>query len=401
MKLFNRVFGGIRLGFAQIRGKLRGGSRGRLLICLLGVGLAIAVLVVVLGLSFGLAGGELIESEDVDLWLLPDDAGLQDGPLPAEGSRIDSAHDLAATIEGDDRVDFASPVLIEFIEVENTISGERAWVVGLGIKPLPDEGAIAGLETSALRTESNDEGSIDLVLSAATGQQLLAVSGDEVRISGSDRTAVVAAISEEDVHSPAGELPVVLMDIDDLQQTTGAAEDDLADQILISTDSAAVQSELRDHYPEYEISTRADLFGSEVSPTDLPVAMAAGAGLVAIGIAAAFVATTMGLELAATRRSMAVLDALGVGTTTKSIAIMAETLIISVLGGLLGVVLGWIGINAINTGLAAFIGLPTVAIFSSTIALMGIAAAILVGMISVWYPWWIAWRTNTLEELTR
>lgn len=408
MKQGRRVVGVLGLGVRRVVGRLTGSEPGRMIVCISGVALAIGLLVVVTGLAVGIAGGATVESEDIDYWIVPDDDGATDGPLPAEGVRLGGVHDVAFRLNDDDRVDYSTPALVEPIRIENPSTDEQGYVVVIGVIPPSDGRDVLGMSTAALDETypHYDDGSYDgewtgeVVLSPAAAAQLDASTGDELR-RGSDRHFHVVDVADEDIDTAMGELPVVVVPLAELQTITGTAADDQADQILVATNDPSVQEEIKDIYPGTTVVTRDGFTGVSISATNLPVAMALAAGVVALGVGIAFVATMMGLELTATRNSLAVIDAVGFTGWSKTLVLIAETLTLASLGGIFGIGVGWAGIRTLNAGLAGPLDLPRVAEFTPLLAGYALLAALAVGLLSVAYPLYIAHRTEPLSELTR
>lgn len=398
----------VGLGVRRVFGRLTGPTPGRTLVCLFGVALAIAVLVVVTGLSLGLAGSATVESDDVNYWIVPEEEETGITPLAYEGATLGSVHDTAARLAEDDRIDHVSPVAIQPLRLDNPETGDREYVLALGVIPSGDGQTVAGIETDALDASYPyyADGGYDgtwtgeLVVSPAVSNRLAVDIGDDLVAGSTDRPLSVVAIADEDPSVGAGEAPVVVVHLAELQDLTNTVDGDQADQILVVTDSD-VRDDIEGVYPETSVVTRTGLFDVSVTPTNLPFAMAVGSGLVALGIGVAFVATMMGLELTATRQSLAILDAIGISRLSVALVLLSETVTIAVLGGLLGIGLGALGIVGVNAGIGEVVDLPAVATFEPVLVGYGLAAAVTVGVVSVLYPLYLARRTDTLAELTR
>jgi len=401
--------GVVGLGVRRVFGRLTGPTPGRTVVSVLGVAVAIAVLVVVTGLSLGLAGTATVEAEGVNYWIVPEEGETGMTPLAYEGARLGAVHDVAARIAEDSRVEYATPVAIQPLRLDDPGSDERRYVLAIGVVPSAGDRSIAGMSTGPL----NDQypyyagGSYDgpwtgeLVVSPAVADRLDVAVGDELDAGGTDRQLRVVSVESDDPTVGAGEVPAVAMHLAELQTLTDTVEGDQADQILVVTDGSDLKDDLAATYPETSVVTRAGLFSVSATPTNLPFAMAVASGLVALGIGVAFVTTMMGLELTATRQSLAVLDAVGFSWWSVALLLVTETVTVVVLGGILGVALGAAGVAGLNAGVTDAVGLPGVATFEPVLIAYGLGIAVVVGVLSVGYPLYIAWRTRTLSELTR
>lgn len=398
----------VGLGVRRVGGRLTGPTPGRTVVCLVGVAMAIALLVVVTGLSLGLADSTTVQSSDVNYWIVPEADATGTTPLAIEGAQLGGVHDVSASLAADDRISYVTPVAIQPLRLDRPATGDREWVLALGIIPTDSGYTLAGMETGSLDASYpyyangtyNGTWTGEIVVSPAVSDRLDAGDGDELTAGEATRPLRVVDVADEDPRVGVSDAPVVVMHLAELQTLTDTADGDLADQILVATD-ADLRSDLEGVYPRTSVVTRSGLFSVAATPTNLPFAMAVGAGLVALGIGVAFVATMMGLELTATRQSLAILDAIGVSRLGITVLLVTETVTVAVLGGLLGIGLGALGIVGVNRGLGGVIDLPGVATFEPWLIGYGLVVAVAVGTISVLYPIYIAWRTDTLAELTR
>ncbi|WP_233559322.1 MULTISPECIES: FtsX-like permease family protein [unclassified Halorubrum] len=396
------------LGVRRVVGRLRTGARGRTLVSITGVALAVALLVVVTSLSAGLAGGATVQSEDIDYWIVPDESGAGSVPLNAEGAQLSEVHRITAQLRADSRINYVTPVAITPIQLRHPATNEQTYVLVLGV--IPESGRhVAGLNTTPLADSyvHYDNGSYagpwtgQMVISPAVATELNVTQRDELALGGSTRTGTVSHVTDTNLDAGVGEVPAIVMPLAELQTLTGQASSDTADQILVSTTDPSVQSLLTDIYPGTSVVSRVGLAGAETSTTNLPLAMALAATVVAGGIGVAFVATMMGLELTASRQEIAILGAVGFSTRARVLVVITETVTVAILGGLLGVALGSVGIVGLNAAIAEFVGVTTLATLTPGIILYALAAAVAVGVLAVPYPLYLATQTDVLAALTR
>ncbi|GAB6878823.1 hypothetical protein JCM17823_10970 [Halorubrum gandharaense] len=397
------------LGVRRVIGRLRGAAPGRTAACITGVAIAVALLFVVTGLSMGLAASATVESENIDYWIVPDEGGSGSVPLDAEGARLSEVHEVANDLEADDRIEYSSPVVLQPVQVENPATGEREYVIAVGVVSDGDHRRIADMNVTALdETYGYHAGgsydgawSGDVIATPGVAESLDIESGDDVRLRNDDREFTIVDINDREMAAGFGEVPAVAMPLAELQSVTGLDAADEADQILVSTDDAAVQEELAGIYPGTQVVSRSGLMGADTTPTNLPLAMALASALVAGGIGVAFVATMMGLELTAGRRELAVLDAVGFSWRTRALVVVSETLTVAALGGVVGVGLGLLATIGVNVGVASAVGIPSIATVSPLLVGYAFVAALVVGVCAAPYPLYLAAKTETLEELTR
>lgn len=403
-----RAMAVIGLGVRRVAGRLRGAAPGRMAVCIAGVAVAVALLVVVTSVSLGLAGSTTVESEDIDYWIVPDDGGAGSVPLESEGARLSQVHTITAALNADDRIAYASPIVLQPLRLENPSTGDYEYVVAVGVVPSGEQRQVAEMQIGPLPDGDpyyadggyNGTWTGAFVASPAVADRLTLSVNETAAVSGTHRSLTLVGVTDHELTAGFGEVPAIVMPLAELQSLTGLAEADEADQILVSTTDPAVKSELTGIYPRTEVVSRAGLTNFQTTSTNLPLAMALAATVVAGGIGTAFVATMMGLELTAGRRELAVLGAVGFSRRMQALTVIAETVTVAVIGGVLGVSLGALATLAVNVGVTSIIGVQSLATLTPAVAGYGIVVAVLVGLSAAPYPLYLTLRTQILEELT-
>ena len=406
--MFERPLGIIGLAVTRIRSRLTGADAGRLRLCVVGVALAVGLMMVLSGIALGLASQSTVQSEDVDLWITPEGSDTGSMVLPEDGASLGDVHTVSADLQSDDRVDYTSPVLIEPVRIVDPTTENQAFVIAIGVIPAADR-TISGIPIDELDPSYGyyNEGSYDGEWSGttvATEAAMTVLGSDEpdeliARSGTGDHSLTIVDRSETTIASGIGDVPSIVVPLAELQTITGVEEADQADQILVSTTDASVRPDLEGLYPGTEVVSRAGITGSEVSTSSLPLAMAVSSFLVALVVGVLFVATMMGLELTSSRRYIAMLDAVGFSTGSRSLLVFAETLTISILGGVLGISLGLAGVVGINQAMRETVGVA-VARFDPILLGYGIGVALLIGVLAGPYPVWLSRRLETVEVMS-
>ncbi|QLG63863.1 ABC transporter permease [Halorarum salinum] len=400
----------LALGVRRVVGRTLVVSPRRFLSSVLAVAIAVGFVVTVSGVALGLAAGSTVESPSVDYWIVPEDGG--DGPtaLPVGGSRLGEVHGTAARLNADDRIDHATPVLVAPLAVENPRTGEREYVVALGLVPAGDGTRVSGLSTDHLRPGDPHyaDGGYDgdwtgeAVLNPAAAERLGVDAGDELRDgSGSgDRSLAVTAVDDGPGAVGGGMVPLALVHLSELQALTGADAGDQADQLLVRTDSRDVKPTLAAAYPRTKVVPSDGFSATAVAESERALAIGLAASLVALVVGVLFVATVMGLEVTADREQLAVLDAVGFSPASRGLVVLAETLAVAACGGVCGVLLGGAGIVATNAVAGHVLSVPSVARFHVALVGYGVGLAVLVGLLAAPYPLLLARRASR-EGVTR
>ncbi len=398
----------ITLGIRRVSGRLTGPTPGRTVVSIVGVAAAIAVLVIITGISIGLAGTVTVEGDETDYWLVAEESDIGSTPFAYEGTRLSNIHEMAATIADDDRVSHTTPVAIEPIRLESE-ADKSAYVLAVGVVPAAEERGVLGFDVSRLDESypHHSSGSYngtwtgELLASPATVEILSLEAGDTLSTDRTQDEFTVLETFDEDPEIGMGEVPLVVTHLSELQSVTGLADEDRGDQILIASSDGGIRGDLEEQYPGTSVTTEGGFDDINPETTDMPFALAFAAGITSLGIGIIFVATMMGLELTATRTQLATLRAVGFSGGSIALLVLAETVTVALLGGILGVIFGIGGIVALNAGVANYLHLPVVASVEPLLVVYAIAAAGLVGILSVVYPLFVARRTDTIEELTQ
>ncbi|WP_311173108.1 ABC transporter permease [Halobellus ordinarius] len=406
-----RIAALVGLGFRRTLGKAKSGSSRRLLLSLTGVAVAIMLMITVSGVALGLASQSAVQSEDVDYWVVPEGGSLNTIAVSTEGPQLGATHGLTERLQRDERVRYATPVLMQVVPVESPSGDAPEYILFVGvIAPEDTTPTIAGLSTASLQTGDPyyDNGTYngtwtgEVVVNAATAELLNASNGSAIVPTGEAPGPLrVEAVSDGEFQTGIGAAPVALVHLSELQATTGATGDDAADQLLVSTNDPAVRERLTGLYPNTVVVTRAGIAAQETSLSSLPVAMGVAALVVALLVGLLFTATMMGLEVTNDRTALATFTALGYSERSLSVLVVAETVSLAALGGLLGVALGALGIVATNGIVAATLGVPSLALLRPELLGYGFAVALLIGLLSAPYPIWLSRRTDALEVMRR
>lgn len=390
----------------RVRGRVRIAPQ-RVLLSVLGVAIAIGLMVSVTGIAAGLASQAVIESEGVDYWIVPEDSSAESVVVGSGEVKLGDVHATAQSLNQDDRISYATPVLLTLVPFQDTETGERTYVLTVGIIP-NSELEVLGLSAAPMTPGDpyyangsyNGTWTGEVVANEATGTLLNASTGDSVNSSrAGDRQFTVVNVSAGDAPSIGGNIPIALVQLGELQAISGAQTGDQADQILVST-NARIQDTLAEQYPRTTVVQRSGLAAQDVSTSSLPLAIALAALVTAVVVGVLFVTTLMGLEVNASRRELGMLAAMGISRRSRSIIIATETVLIAIVGGILGIGIGALGILGVNVFGTSMLGIDTVARFDPRMILYALAVALIIGVVGAIYPIALSRRTTQLEVLS-
>jgi putative ABC transport system permease protein len=409
----------------------------------------------------------------VDYWVVPEGATLDTIAVSVDGPRLGEVHAITDDLAGDDRVGYATPVLVQLVPVRptpatppdgpssgasagtspNATTGTpsnatatprnastREYVVFVGVVGPPDSTqpqrnrSVAGVPVDPLTPGDpyyangtyDGEWTGEVVLSGAAAEVLNASAGDDVTPAGTAldttdraterttrgangnmtgnatrRTFTVTHVANGSLTTGVGPAPVAVVHLAELQAATGAADGDQADQLLVSTNSPAIEGRIETLYPGTDVVTRAGLSTStdQLSTSSLPVAMGVAGIVVSVAVGALFVATLFGLDVLAGRDRLAALSAIGVAGRSQSLLVLTEVLTLCLLGGVTGTILGIVGIALVNAVAGELLGVSDVAVFRPELLGVGLAVAVLIGLLAAPYPLLLSRRLDLGEVL--
>ena len=406
---FMRLLGISGLAVRRVVERATGADARRVWLSIGGIAIAIGLMLIVTGVGLGLSAGSTVESDSVDYWILPETSGSSTAVVSTGGTQFGGVHAQNARIQSMKAVEYSTPMLMQLLRVRAPDSEEPEYILALGIIPSTRTDTVAGISTAGLTPGDpyyangsyDGQWTGDVVLSPAAAEVLNASTGQRLQVFTTNPRAsgfTVQNVSATETGTGFGQMPVAIFRLSELQTISGANSGDQADQILVSTNAPGIKDDLAGVYPRSTVVTRSGLSTSQVADSELPLAVSVTAFIVSLIVGTLFVATTMGLEIVADRRQLAMLAAIGFRGRDRALLVLVQTLCITLLGGLLGIGLGVGGIALTNTFAADLVG-GTVARFHPLLAGYGLGVALLIGLLSAPYLLVMTHRTDTLEAL--
>lgn len=369
--------------------------------CILGVGIAIGLMVIVSAVALGLAASTTVESGNADYRVTAGD-GATSASVDVSDPQLGSVREATAAIRDHDSVTGATPVLVELLRVSPTDRNEEELVVVVGVVSGQGIGSVSGTDIRPLTDGDPHYGGApatnEAVVSPGAAELLATEEGDQLVVAG-DRTVDVIAVAGADQGGPSANVPVVAMQLSELQALTGAADGDRADEIHVSADGD-VSGFLEGIYPD--VSVRSDSVTDTVQESsEQALAVALVAAVLGIGVGVAFTATSMGLLIANDRRRLAVLGAIGLSRSSRAVTVLVTTLAVTLLGGVLGLTLAGGGIAVLNRIVGPRAGVGPLAATDPVLGAYGLVIALGIGLLSAPYLILVANRTSLSEAIER
>jgi putative ABC transport system permease protein len=377
-----------------------------------GVAIAVALMLVVTATGLGLVQGTTVRGDAVDYWVVPESGGASTMVVSTESAQLGDVHRKTAELNGDGRVEYATPVLISVVEVE--ADGKSEYVLGVGVIPDPKLDRVAGLPTGALSAGDPyyADGSYDgrwtgeAVLSKGAADRLGVSKGADLSVSGAtsgsgSRTLQATAVEEAAVESGLSGIPVMVVQLSELQEITGAKSADQANQILVQSNAGGLESTLEERFPNANAVTRAGFAAQNTVDSDLPLAMGVAALLVAIVVGTLFVATTQGLQVEADSEQLATLTAIGFSRQARAILLVVQALALTLVGGVVGILLAYVTTLITNWAAVRAISTVPIADFHPLLVVYGLGVAAFIGLLVAPYLLAMERRTESVTEVVR
>jgi putative ABC transport system permease protein len=302
-------------------------------------------------------------------------------------------------------------VLLEFVGLVNPSASVGEYVLVIGVVPSEAPYEVAGISTGELTAGDPHyaNGSYDgdptneVVLSESAADLLNASERDDLRLRTRDvQTQQMTVVDVNGTSaSGVGSVPIAVVHLSELQSITGMTEGDQSNQFLVITNDPSVRSDLEGVYPNTDVIARNDVGLNRRGGDELALAVVVAAFVTAVGVGALTVATMMGLEVTNDRRRLALLAAVGYTRRSRAILVLVEVLTVALLGGILGVLLGFAGIETTNQIAASFVGDAPPARFHPLLVPYGIGLAVVIGVVASLYPIYLSYRSRPMAVITR
>lgn len=375
-----------------------------------GVSLAVALMLIVTAIGVGIATQSTVYSDDIDYWITPETEGGSSVLVETDAPRFGSVHEVSDRLREDDDIRYASPVLTQAMLIESP-GGEREYVLAIGI--VGDDGLtqVSSVTTSGLTAGDpyyangtyNGNWTGEMVFSAGAASLLDVETGDDITV----RRPTVSEnqsfyVSNVDAGDQQGsQFPIVVMQLSELQTIGGAAEGDQAEQILVGANDPAVRDRLTDVYPRSTVESRAGVTSQQVFDEELPLALSITAFLIAVVVGTLFVMTMTGLEVTADRVRLGTLAAIGISGSSRLWLLSVQTVLSTLLGGIVGIGLGFAGILAVNEISAAYLTVVSVAASDPLLLPYGLGVSLVIALLSLPYLVVLLRRVGTVAEVLR
>lgn len=385
-------------------------SRGRTVLTVLGITLAVLSTTLLAGTGIGVVetGQQKFDASGRDLWISGGAVRFAPGTVGGIENSITDAHQLEQELRQREDVATATPMSFQTVYV-STNGTEFETVIGVGA---PAKKAAVQLSSGPGFTKDDvhyGNGSYDgpmtneVVVGQRVAEQYDIEVGDTLYVGGtlaSAREHRFTVVGVSPTFSQFLGAPSVVLHLSELQEVTGTTGTDSATLVTVrlrdGADPAQVAAEIEREYPQYDVRTNQEQLTKTLE--EQATVLAAGASLVLLAVVSGL-ALTLNLLLTHVhqqRRELAALKALGMSSSTLATAIGAQSLLLGVLGGLVGVGLSYPAVEVLNYVAYAVVGFDDVVRLPGVVLVGGFGLAVgtsLLGSLAA------GWRTSRLSPL--
>jgi putative ABC transport system permease protein len=381
----------------------------RTLLNIIGVTLAIISLVILISLGSGLldTGEQVLEDSTMHLWIKGRPVDLKTQYIQSSQAMISDVHQIRTQTQADPRVNMATPLLTEIVYAYKEGEDPKA-VFGLGVDtggPIVTISSGAPISTSTLYNGSTYDGPFTSeVLVDSRAAHLLGVEVGDTIFAGktiSDaRNRQFKVVGISDSLSTFSINAMVIFPFPEFQLITGNHYNDSASMIIVRLNdintAELVKNDLRKQYPEYQVSTNREFLNNIIKQNGFFIASASSIVILALVMGTSLIILTMLLSLNERKKEIGILQVVGFSRLSITRSFGFEGFIISIIGGISGILLSVPIAEIINQIVKKMTGFDELLVLDNKIMLLGFSMAVIIGLLSTLAT---IWRLSTIKPI--
>ena len=408
--MFERLRGATGVGLSGLRHR-----RGRAALAVVGIALAVLLVVLLSGLGYGLTttGGQAIDWLDRDLWATTGPVAFAPGAVGGVENPIEDAHLVADRMSRVEGVGEVQALAFQAVYVSPD-GGEFDTVVGVGGTGSGDTIVIqqgrtfSGTDVHYANGTYEGPMTHEVIVGPRLADRYGLEPGDTLHVGG---TLAAARENEFEVVGISNTFsrflgtPTVALHLSELQEVSGGTGNDRAAILAVTladgADPAAVERRIERRFPRFDVRTNDQQVGAVIGNQG-PV-LAAATTLVALAVVAgvALVTNVLALLVAQQRERFAALKAAGVSGRLLAVAVLAQGLVVGLLGGALGLALALPATTLLNRVVADLAGFSGLLATPPWLLAGALALAAVVGVGGSTVAGWRVSRLSPLAHLRR
>jgi ABC-type antimicrobial peptide transport system permease subunit len=405
--------------------------KGRTAMTILAVAISMALLVSMLSIAAGILENAVSGIKESKRDIIVSGEGIHG---------IENGHGLADSLLEDENVSATSAILgtdwTEFLNLKFTDSGslEEKERAALGIGLIPDrEKAFFGDESERRLRDifevkfnnwfnvGNDPHykngytgpwTYEILIDETFSKKHNLSIGDELTIE--DHPAkfhingtFTTILSGEGILSGI-DFGVVILHLSELQSLMGFEDSDLISSVSISLKQGHkdveaardIAKDIKGEYPFYSVATKEDRLNSVSSQMELARIFYTAIGSVSMVIGLLFVACIMIMSVYERTNEFGMMRAIGISKKTIFVQTLAESMMLVVIGAVIGLFMGFFSSQALGDYLRSMSGLnQQFTTYTPALMIQAMFIIIIFGTLISLYPAWKSARKNVLDAL--
>jgi len=390
-------------------------ERTRTVLAIVGIALAVLSTTLLASVGYGVVetGQQKFDSSGRDLWITGGPVQLAPGSVGGFENTLTNAHVVSNKINEREDVQTAVPMAFQTIYV-GTNPDELETHVGVGVTGSASRGAVqltagegfTGGDRHYAGGSYDGPMSRSVVISPRTAETFNVSVGDTLYVGGTvtgARENAVTVVGISPTFSKFLGTSSVVMPLSELQELTGTTQTDPATMITIDlrsgADTAAVEQELQEQYPQYDVRTNQEQLQSILA--DKAVVLASGLVLVILAVLAgvALTANLLALLVYQQRQQLAAAKALGISSFVLVGTAASQGLMLGLLGGAVGLAITPVASTGLNAVAAQLVGFEGLVQTPELVFIAGAVVAVGTGIIGSLVAGWRVGRVQPLTHL--
>ncbi len=355
--------------------------KSRTLLTFLAIGISVASAILLVSVAVGLnqESAGILEAQ-TDFWIIPTGSDAFDPVTNSEKTMLGNVHQRIDEIKSYPDVKSATPVLKKVLYAAKK---EPKMVLGIGI--IPDDAGF--IPPDALSPGDPYFYGKNWTREAAVNQQLSELLGLEKgdfvylgvypgNLMNSTPFKITAIVNSVEFSTS----PVVIIHLSELQELTGNLKGDRANQIIVKGENLLPL--LQSYFPEAIVLSEADYYAHSITDDKRTLATALAVIVVSFVMGLLFISSAMIFSINEKQKEFAVMRAIGISDASIMKVIFYESVMISVLGGAVGVLIGIFGRYFLNSAIHSSFGMDIILSSNPLIIVMAFSTAVIAGVIS-------------------
>lgn len=376
--------------------------KSRTLLTFLAIGISVAAAILLVSVAIGLNQENVGTFEtQSDFWIIPAGSSVLDPVTNSEKTMLGDVHRRFDAIRSTPDVKSVTPILNKVLYAAKK---EPKMVLGIGIIPDNVSDGTNFIPIDALSAGDPYYYGKNWTREVAVNQQLsnlLGVEkGDFVYLGSNPGSLMNSTLFKVTMIVDSAEFstaPVVILHLSELQELTGNLKGDRANQIIVRGEN--LMPILQMLFPDAIVLSEADYYAHSITDDKRTLATTLAVTVVSFVMGILFISSAMIFSVNEKQKEFAVMRAIGISDSSIMKIILYESVMISMLGGAIGVLTGIFGRYFLNLAIHSFFGMDIIFSSNPLIIVMAFSTAVIAGMVSGIVPALLGRKANIASVL--